>query len=115
MVELNDLASTICELAHAGDIVNADSKSLMPVLTAATEEHRPYTFSTHRSTNCVRTREWKYIRNDADVDELYDLVNDPDERHNVIAEHPDIASQMTQRYVDSWTEGGALAWLVLPR
>ncbi|MDD9268854.1 sulfatase-like hydrolase/transferase [Paenibacillus sp. GCM10023248] len=35
----------------------------------------------------IRTREWKYVWNCTDVDELYDLRSDPHELHNVIG-HP---------------------------
>jgi arylsulfatase A-like enzyme len=37
----------------------------------------------------VREREWKLIRRPDGRDELYDLAEDPDERHNVVDDHPD--------------------------
>ena len=40
----------------------------------------------------VRTNQWKYIR--APRPELYDLINDPAETTNVIANHPDEAKQL---------------------
>lgn len=35
----------------------------------------------------IRTREWKYVWNPTDVDELYDMKSDPHELHNVLR-HP---------------------------
>jgi choline-sulfatase len=32
------------------------------------------------------TKEWKYVYNGFDYDELYDLVNDPDEVNNLLAD-----------------------------
>ena len=37
-------------------------------------------------------------------DKLYDMENDPSQKTNVIAEHPEIAKQMNQHY-DKWFEG----------
>jgi len=41
----------------------------------------------------MRTSHWKYIR--APRSELYDLSVDPGELHNVIAEHPDVAAELS--------------------
>jgi len=51
----------------------------------------------------VRTREWKYVHDPmGDVDELYDLVNDPWELVNVVGDpgHRDIIADMQRRLVD---------------
>lgn len=51
----------------------------------------------------VRTREWKYVHDPmGDLDELYDLVNDPWELTNVAADpaHRDIISDMRRRLAD---------------
>ena len=34
----------------------------------------------------IRNNEWKYIWNTTDIDELYDLRNDPHELYNVTSE-----------------------------
>ncbi len=36
------------------------------------------------TTRCLRTDRWKYVWNLTDVDELYDLDEDPGEKHNLI-------------------------------
>ena len=51
----------------------------------------------------VRTAEWKYVHDPmGDVDELYDLVNDPWELLNVAADpaHADVVSDMRRRLAD---------------
>ena len=47
----------------------------------------------------VMTREWKYVYNGFDYDELYDLRHDPLQFHNVIdnPEYGDIVRQMCKR------------------
>ena len=40
----------------------------------------------HGKAVMIRSKEWKYVRRLYDTDELYDLRNDPDEVHNLIAE-----------------------------
>lgn len=42
-----------------------------------------------------RTREWKYVHRLHETDELYDLVNDPEERINVI-DHPDKSKMLAE-------------------
>ena len=51
----------------------------------------------------VRTREWKYVHDSmGDLDELYDLVNDPHELVNVAGEeqHREVLADMRLRLAD---------------
>jgi len=51
----------------------------------------------------VRTHDWKYIHDPmSDVDELYDLVNDPWELVNVVSDpaHKDVIADMQRRLMD---------------
>jgi len=51
----------------------------------------------------VRTREWKYVHDPmGDLDELYDLVNDPWELENVVDEpaHRDVVAELRLRLLD---------------
>lgn len=51
---------------------------------------------------CVRTREWKYVQRSTETDELYDLINDPEERINCINndEHQKMVMMMKDRLLD---------------
>ena len=46
-------------------------------------EHHIFAPIRRGRTRAVRTDRWKYVFNDGDVDELYDMVNDPHELDNV--------------------------------
>ena len=48
-------------------------------------------------------RHWKYHVNRRDGDELYDLVNDPNETTNVIARHPERAASIL-KFITAWDE-----------
>ena len=64
----------------------------------------------------MRTKDWKYIRcwdpgiYERTEAELYDVIADPAEQHDVSAEHPDVAATM-EAFMDGWLDarhaGGA--------
>jgi len=56
----------------------------------------------------VRTRQWKYVWNATDRDELYDLENDPAELTNLAAEEStkEIMAQMRRRLHQWMVETG---------
>lgn len=57
------------------------------------------------SQRMVRDRRWKYVWNVSDLDELYDLNNDPGELHNLIRDgrHADELQRLRLRLVE-WLE-----------
>jgi len=60
-------------------------QSFLPLLTGDGPSGREYVVihEEYGPTRMIRTADWKYVRRYPDgPDELYDLVNDPDERHN---------------------------------
>jgi choline-sulfatase len=106
LVELNDLNPTIRELAGLAPLPNSDARSVLPVASGKATQHRDFTFATHRGHLCLRDHQWKFIRGDDGQHELYDLVNDPNERQNVFEQHPDVVALWQQRAVDGLVEGG---------
>jgi hypothetical protein len=65
----------------------------------------------------IRTGRWRYIYNPdnvttvchprgdyykIDTEELYDVLNDPDEQDNVIDDHPDVSSALRQDLLASY-------------
>ncbi|MCB0099793.1 MAG: DUF4976 domain-containing protein, partial [Caldilineaceae bacterium] len=63
--------------------------SFAPILRGepAGEEAPIVVFDEYGPTRMIRTADWKYVhRVPYGPHELYDLVNDPNERHNIIAE-----------------------------
>ncbi|UCD28822.1 MAG: DUF4976 domain-containing protein, partial [Planctomycetota bacterium] len=89
-----DLMPTILELAGCEVPPDLDAVSLMPILNGDGERvredetvyiefhghHQPY------SQRLVRTHDAKYIFSPAEIDELYDLQNDPHELSNLAAD-----------------------------
>ena len=61
-------------------------------------------FDEYGPVRMIRTREWKYVyRHSAGPHELYDLVEDPDERANLaddVAQRPRISE--LKRRMDEW-------------
>ena len=71
---------------------------------ALSGDDRVVVFDEYGPTRMIRTEQWKYIhRYPYGPHELYDLVNDPDERQNLIAEqkHQPIRESL-QADLDAW-------------
>ncbi|MBP90740.1 MAG: acetylglucosamine-6-sulfatase [Planctomycetaceae bacterium] len=93
-----DLAPTLLELAGVSIPAYIDGRSLVPLLSGDSPADWRTSFLIEYNTDTVfprvykmgykaiRTERYKYIRYNEleDMDELYDLANDPYEMHNVI-------------------------------
>lgn len=93
-VELMDLAPTIVDLVGISSVKGFHGRSLLPVMRGS-QRVTEGTIATRQvpelAQRCIsyRTPEWKYIRTESLdeastllLEELYDLKNDPQERHN---------------------------------
>jgi arylsulfatase A-like enzyme len=88
-VSLIDLGPTLLELAGAPPLSEAHGRSLLPFLRGETPDGWPDQFvgeflghENFYTQRLVRTREFKYVWNAFDYDELYDLRRDPYETTN---------------------------------
>jgi len=76
--------------AHGLPLFDASEAGLVPSAATAAREHVVSTYNGQQfglfTQRMLRTRRWKYVWNPTDVDELYDLENDPDELVNIIGE-----------------------------
>jgi arylsulfatase A-like enzyme len=88
-----DVAATIVDLAGIDIPAGYHGKSLVPIVTGETEtlsrdavliEHL-WEFPDMPPSEGVRTDEWKYFRyvDDPSIEELYDLIADPQEANNL--------------------------------
>jgi N-sulfoglucosamine sulfohydrolase len=100
MAQWIDILPTLIEVARGASVPQFDGKSLLPVLTGATEKHRHAIFTTHSGDGnfnvypcrSVRDERWKYIRN------LH-----PEYRH---ATHIDRSGERTL-FWESWEKAAA--------
>jgi choline-sulfatase len=106
LVELIDLNPTVCELAGLPPQQNIDARSFVPVLHGETEAHRTEAVSALRHLRCIRTGRYKLIQNYNDVDELYDLESDPEERDNIADQEPELVRDLQRRLNERFLEGG---------
>ena len=98
-----DVLPTLLQLIGAGAAPEAQGTSLVPAFRGKTvastwcylETLYPKINMGWAELRGIRTAEWKYIR--APRPELYDLVHDPGEKHNVIASHPVETRQLEAR------------------
>lgn len=91
-VTINDIFATCLDLAGLQVDIPPESRSLVPLITGSAEtdefpeevylEHHGSLF--YNTIRAVRTVDFKYIFRAHEIDELYDLANDPCETQNLI-------------------------------
>lgn len=105
-----DLAPTLADLLGQHKIPAWDGSSYAPAITRGSDCGRDYLVLSQCAHTCqrgVRFREWLYMRTYHDFyhlwpDEmLFDVDNDPHERHNLAPERPDICGEAA-RYLTEW-------------
>ncbi len=94
---------TGCPLEH-----EVDGRDLTPVLKSADAPGRDFfvsqTWDDPEQKYMVRTRRWKYVYcQEGGTEELYDVANDPEERHNMAGEHPGETGRLRKTLVE-WCE-----------
>ena len=89
-VTLADFAPTFLDLAGVDSGVEFTGRSIVPFLRGETPADWPQACFTqfngvelYYTQRAVNTKEFKYVYNGFDFDELYDLRTDPHEMHNV--------------------------------
>jgi len=116
LIQNIDIAPTVMDVAGLKTPDGMDGQSFLPILQGKKtpwrdsvfyeyywERNFPHTPTTHG----VRTSRYKYIHYHGvwDIDELYDLRNDPEEMNNLIdsPEHQDLIKQLNNRMFE-WLE-----------
>ncbi|MBN1764128.1 MAG: sulfatase [Sedimentisphaerales bacterium] len=122
MIQNIDIAPTILDLAGITTPENMDGLSFLPLLQGREVPWRDAVFYEYYwernfpqtpTVHGIRTDRYKYIHYHGiwDIDELYDLQNDPQEMHNLInnPEYKNLIESLNQRMFD-WLEktGGML-------
>ena len=117
LAQFHDVMPTLLDalgVAHDPDAFNG--RSLLPLIRGEVERVRDAIVTGyHRGRDrCVRTETWSLILRNGDGDddtgdELYHLLDDPGERRNLIAEHPDVARDLAARFGSFYSAEGTLA------
>ena len=88
-VETIDIGATLLDLAGAEPMHRRDSISLLPLLRGEVTAVRESILSEVHVHTMLRNRDWKLVVGGDGLSlQLFDLVNDPHEQHNLIG-HPD--------------------------
>jgi N-acetylglucosamine-6-sulfatase len=116
LIQNIDIAPTILDVAGIETPARMDGKSFLPILqgkkipwrdAAFYEYYWERNFPQTPTTHGVRTDRYKYIHYHGiwDIDELYDLKEDPEEMHNLIEspEHQKLIKQLNNRMFE-WLE-----------
>lgn len=107
---LLDLPPTLLEYAELAPQPSFHGRSLLPLLAGERpDDWRSEVVSTYNgqqfglyNQRMIRNDRWKYVWNMTDIDELYDLRNDPDELSNVIdnARHGQVLAELRAKLYD---------------
>ena len=85
--ELLDIYPTLIDLAGLPTRDDLEGLSLRPQLAdAATPRERPAVTSHNKGNHGIRSEKWRYIVYADGSEELYDMVNDPNEWTNLVAD-----------------------------
>ncbi|MBW1698819.1 MAG: sulfatase [Deltaproteobacteria bacterium] len=99
IVEVVDVLPTLLHVIGCGNEAEyMHGKNLLPLITGQCEKIHDYAICGFFSTDqrCIRNETWSYIRRAAEgkTDELYNLIEDPKEKTNLIDQYPDTAKEM---------------------
>ena len=102
LAQFPDFLPTLLDAAGLGNNAPAlQGKSLMPLVHGQVERIREATISGYHSgqDRCIRDETWSLIlRPGEQSDELYHLENDPQEGHNLIDQHRDVAQRLAAKF-----------------
>jgi len=105
-----DLAPTLLDLAGIPDRDRMEGLSLLPAVFGLRDGNYDEIYlseATWELKRGLRTQRWKFInsleqdRHGRPMQELFDLASDPQEQHNVLAQHSDVAREL-ETQLDGW-------------
>jgi arylsulfatase A-like enzyme len=85
-------------------------RSFLPVLRGDADAHRKAIITGYHEApdRCVRDGAWSYVqRPQGEPDELYNLIEDPRERVNLIDQHPEEARRLAHAFGSYFRRGAA--------
>jgi len=111
IVQFHDVLPTLLDLAGlANDTASMQGCSFLPVLRGDSDEHRQSIITGYHEApdRCVRDHTWSYVQRPAgEPDELYNLMEDPRERTNLIDRYPEEARRLARAFGSTFRRGAA--------
>jgi hypothetical protein len=115
-----DFLSTFAEIVNAETPQNLDGVSFLPTLLGETDKQKEHeylywAFYELGGRQAVRVGDWKYVklnvRDDSKpiIEELYNIVDDPSEANNVIAQNPEKVAELSLVMEKAHTEHNLLS------
>ncbi len=102
LIQFQDVLPTLLDLLGLSTTLDAmHGKSFRNVVERQTDEHRQAVIIGYHEgiDRCIRTKTWSYIeRPIGEQDELYNLIEDPRERRNLIEAHPEEAARLASQF-----------------
>lgn len=102
LIQFPDILPTVLELLGLGSEARCmQGLSFVDMVEGSRAHHRDYVISGYHEAvdRCIRSKEWSYVkRPEGQPDELYNLVEDPKERVNLIDERKDVALKLASYY-----------------
>lgn len=94
LVSLHDITATLLDYAGAAPLQDADSRSLRPVLQSPDTQLRRFIFSGLNGWRMVFDGRYKLVVRENEPLLLYDIQNDPQERHDIAEKEPFIVQTL---------------------
>ncbi len=111
LASFHDVLPTLLDAIGMGNNIEAlPGVSLMPLVRGEACELRQAVISGYYGApdRCIRDKTWSYIRRpEGEPDELYNLIEDPQERVNLIDAHPREAQRLARMFGSLYALKGA--------
>jgi arylsulfatase A-like enzyme len=115
LVQNTDFAPTILDMLHIEPPkrYKIDGVSLMPLINREKDSVREYVYNgAFALRSSIINEDWKFIDNQGEKpNELFNRKSDPQEKMNLIGEHPDVAVDLHRKLWDFCSRwAAALSW-----
>jgi len=111
LVQFPDVLPTVLDvLGQTSNTLSMHGRSFAPLLRGETDEHREMIIAGYYAAvdRCVRDKTWSYVRRpEGEPDELYNLIDDPRERSNLIDRYPEQAQRLARAFGSVYQSGAA--------
>ena len=107
-VEERDVLPTLCDVAGIPVPDTVEGQSVLPFCRGEAPAWRPYVHGEHAwgdlSNQWLTDGTWTYAwYSQSGYEQLFNLADDPQQRHNLAPDHPDLVAEWRQRLVEVLT------------